>query len=81
MQFFGEPSDRIEYIRKNIGARVRIVKSTQVRRRARKWKRADVPARKTNVPSNLPSERDITSYAKRSLIAMKNAGNIKTSHR
>ncbi|KAG3246665.1 hypothetical protein PI124_g8613 [Phytophthora idaei] len=65
MQFFG----------------VRIVKSTQVRRRARKWKRADVPARKTNVPSNLPSERDITSYAKRSLIAMKNAGNIKTSHR
>ncbi|KAG2811083.1 hypothetical protein PC116_g19891 [Phytophthora cactorum] len=64
MQFFGEPSDRIEYIRKNIGARVRIVKSTQIRRRARKWKRADVPARKTNVPSNLPSERDITSYAK-----------------
>ncbi|KAG2812506.1 hypothetical protein PC113_g15861 [Phytophthora cactorum] len=48
MQFFG----------------VRIVKSTQIRRRARKWKRADVPARKTNVPSNLPSERDITSYAK-----------------
>ncbi|KAG3232833.1 hypothetical protein PI124_g22090 [Phytophthora idaei] len=45
MQFFG----------------VRIVKSTQIRRRARKWKRADVPARKTNVPSNLPSERDITS--------------------
>ncbi|KAG2945637.1 hypothetical protein PC116_g10486 [Phytophthora cactorum] len=55
---------------------VRIGKSTQIRRRARKWKRADVPARKTNVPSNLPSERDITSYAKRSLIAMKNAGNI-----
>jgi hypothetical protein len=56
---------------------VSVTKANQIRRRARKWTRADVPVPKTRAPMpNLPGERDVASYAKRSLIAMRNAGDL-----
>ncbi|GMF27650.1 unnamed protein product [Phytophthora fragariaefolia] len=56
---------------------VSVTKSNQIRRRARKWKRAAVSAPKPCAPTlNVPAEHDVAAYAKRSLIAMRNVGDL-----